>query len=369
MERSVNLYAGLLALTIVAWAVHFLTRRERLPNVEFIRIAAKPGRAGDSDDVEAFMKDSLGAIMKGYTQYSKHGKHFLLRTPTQVYLMASSSMLDEIRKAPESQLSQPAAANIIFQIKHTFHPGLLNDYYHFDVVRKSLTQNLPRIIGDLAAETRFALGRELGNSKGWQQSQVFHTATQMVTRISNRMMVGLELCRNEEYLLYSATYTKATFDAAAMLRNVPGPLKSLVMYFNTSHKSQQQIARKLMFPIIKQRLCKARSEFAKSEHRPNDALQWLLDITPPEKRDPELLLQRMIHINVTAIHATAVTLTECIFDLCRHPEIHAELRHEISEVLGNKSLSDAWTKVNVDRLVKLDSFIRESARLTPMSAG
>lgn len=98
-------------------------------------------------------------------------------------------------------------------------------------------------------------------------------------------------------------------------------------------------------------------------------MQWLLEITPREKRDPEILLQRMIHINVTAIHAPAVTVTECIFDLCRHPEIHEELREEIAEVLCNNARDKAWTKANVDRLVKLDSFIRESARLTPMSAG
>jgi len=98
-------------------------------------------------------------------------------------------------------------------------------------------------------------------------------------------------------------------------------------------------------------------------------VQWLLEITPPEKRDPEILLQRMIHINVTAIHAPAVTLTECMYDLCRHPEIHEELRSEIAEVLGRNPAGSVWTKANIDGLVKLDSFIRESARMTPMSAG
>jgi hypothetical protein len=97
-------------------------------------------------------------------------------------------------------------------------------------------------------------------------------------------------------------------------------------------------------------------------------VQWLLDITPVEKADPETLLQRMIHINVTAIHAPAVTLTEAIFDLCHHPEIHEPLRPEIAQVLGNKPAGMLWTKANIDRLVMMDSFMRESARLTPLSA-
>lgn len=182
-------------------------------------------------------------------------------------------MLEEIRKAPESQLSQPAAANIIFQIKHTFHPALLNDYYHFDVVRKSLTHKLPRIIGDLASETRYALDVELGRCKNWTQANVFQTSTEMVTRVANRMMVGPELCRNKDLLHYSATYTKATFDAAAMLRNVPNVLKSLVMYLNTTHKSQQEVARRILFPVIKQRLAEMDSYPASRDKtdKPNDA--------------------------------------------------------------------------------------------------
>lgn len=57
-----------------------------------------------------------------------------------------------------------------------------------------------------------------------------------------------------------------------------------------------------------------------------------------------------------------------MYDLCRHPEIHEELRDEIATVLGKKEGKVVWTRSNMDRLVKLDSFMRESTRLTPMSA-
>lgn len=193
--------------------------------------------------------------------------------------MAAPKMLDEIRKAPESHLSQPAAANIIFQIPHTFHPKLLNDYYHFDVVRKSLTQNLPRIISELVDETHFSLDAEIGKAEDWKQLKVFPLSTQLVTRIANRMMVGLELCRNDDFLHYSATYTKATFDAATMLRNVPEFLKPLMMWLNTSHKSQQQVARKLLVPLIKARLTTMENDVSKgpskdSSLNANDACKY-----------------------------------------------------------------------------------------------
>lgn len=81
-------------------------------------------------------------------------------------------------------------------------------------------------------------------------------------------------------------------------------------------------------------------------------------------------MHRLVHINVNAIHAPAYTITECVFDLCRHTEIHEELREEIAEVMGpQRGHSAGWSKDNLDRLLKLDSFIRESSRQTPMSAG
>ncbi|KAL2670352.1 hypothetical protein Neosp_014819 [[Neocosmospora] mangrovei] len=273
-DTPLALYAGILSFFTLAVVGLLSLRRERLPNAEFLRVVDKPGRGGQAEDVEAFMKNSLGAIMKGYNEYSKHGRHFLLRTPTQVYLMAPSTMLEEIRKIPDNMLSQPAAANIIFQIKHTFHSALLNDYYHFDVVRKSLTQNLPRIIGDLASETSYSFGAELGQCEDWTHAVVFQVCTALVTRVANRMMVGPELCRNKDLLHYSATYTKATFDAAAMLRNVPAILKPLVMRFNTSHRSQQEVARRILVPVIRERLSRMHPNTSSGDkqNKPNDAL-------------------------------------------------------------------------------------------------
>ncbi|KAK0645168.1 Ent-kaurene oxidase [Lasiodiplodia hormozganensis] len=277
-------------------------------------------------------------------------------------------MLDEIRKAPDTHLSQPAQAEVIFQMNHTLHHALSKDLYHFDVVRKKLMHALSSIIPDLIDETLYSLDAEVGTSPEWVNLPMYPVASKVVTRVANRMMVGLALCRNDEFLHYSGAFTKATFDAAAVLRNLPEMMKPLLMRFMTDHRQQQAIARKYLVPIIRQRIAVMERKTAEKAKLPNDSVTWLLELTPPEKRDPEILLQRLIHINVTSIHAPAVTLTECIYDLCRHPEIHEELRTEIDKVLGNNSSGSAWTKANVDRLVKLDSFIRESARMTPMSA-
>jgi hypothetical protein len=65
----VNTCSLLFFLPMVLWALNVLLRgKQRLPDVEFLRVCEKPGKAGDTDDVQAFLNDSMSAIMKGYKQ-------------------------------------------------------------------------------------------------------------------------------------------------------------------------------------------------------------------------------------------------------------------------------------------------------------
>lgn len=62
-------YLGAVSLVILLWATYTLVfQKPRLPDVEFLRICNKPGKAGDADDVKALLDDSLSAILKGYKQ-------------------------------------------------------------------------------------------------------------------------------------------------------------------------------------------------------------------------------------------------------------------------------------------------------------
>jgi Cytochrome P450 len=289
---------------------------------------------------------------------------------------------------PDNKLSQPAAANIIFQVKHNFHPELEADNYHFNVVRGKMTQGINQYLSDLVAETVHAFDVEVGSDiSEWRELRTWALVSKLVTRMTNKMLIGSPLCRNEEYLQLSCDITPTVFDTAVKIRNYPDFVKSIMMYFMKTKEQQLKIARKHLLPIIKERLTLLANPAAQEKDtKPVDtcksslidifwcssveirSVQWLLDMSPPGKRNPEILMQRLLHLNVNAIHAPAYTVTECMVDLCRHPEIHEELRAEIEEVLGNKSGANTWTKENLDRLVKLDSFIRESSRLTPISA-
>ncbi|OAL53509.1 cytochrome P450 [Pyrenochaeta sp. DS3sAY3a] len=354
---------------IAIWFIKQLLVKQPLPNVPFLRICDKPGVPGDKDDVQAFLADSYSALMKGYRKYNQQGKHFLLRTPKQVFCMVAPSHIDEIRKAAPTKLSHKAAGNTIFQTSHTLHPALQDDQSHFQVVSRALTPALNTQLMDLVDEAKIVFSEQIGEPKEWKNLNTWQSSFGMLGQVTNRLLATKELCRDPEFVKWSASYSKSIFGGAVLVRNYPKFLRTLAMYWWTDVAEKKATARKYFMPIIKERLqaealYKAQGRLAEwNKIKSQDSSKSLRF----NNRNPEILLYKAMHLNVTGVHTPCVVWVELIHDLCRHPEIHDELRDEIAEVFSGVA-DGKWTKENLIKLVKLDSFIRESSRCSPLSA-
>jgi len=75
---------------------------------------------------------------------------------------------------------------------------------------------------------------------------------------------------------------------------------------------------------------------------------------------------------LAAIHTTTMATTAAIYDLAAHPEYIPLLRDEIEQVLnedGNDVDGAGFKKLkksSMPKLWKLDSFLKESQRFTPV---
>jgi cytochrome P450 len=58
------------------------------------------------------------------------------------------------------------------------------------------------------------------------------------------------------------------------------------------------------------------------------------------------------------------TFTQVLFDLATRPEYVQPMRDEVESVIEE----EGWSKAAVDKLRKLDSFVKESLRLSPISS-
>lgn len=102
-----------------------------------------------------------------------------------------------------------------------------------------------------------------------------------------------------------------------------------------------------------------------SYEKPKDLLQGMVDLDPRRPDDQfghNFLVQALI-----SRMAPAMTMAHALIDLSLHPEAIDELRKEIVEVMGRDGEGLSNLRASLAKLDKMDSFFRESVRMTPLS--
>lgn len=212
------------------------------------------------------------------------------------------------------------------------------------------------------------------DTQAWKEIVVFDNLMEIIPRAVNRMMVGLPLCRNSEYLGAMKGFANSVIAVATLfLRFTPQWLKPIVGHIVAlpSHYHYRTTA-KYTLPIIKQRLAdvKRKGEDPTFQwEEPNDYISWHINIAMAEDRQdeltPDMISRRLMPLNFAAIHTTTLTITNCLFDLISaDPSKHylEGIREEAERVLAEEG--GQWTKAGLARCHRADSTIRESMRIS-----
>jgi len=129
------------------------------------------------------------------------------------------------------------------------------------------------------------------------------------------------------------------------------------MLSNLPSQIQQEI--EFIRPMVQERFAKM-EEYGKDwDDKPNDMLMWLMTEATGVERSIEGFARRMLIINFAAIHATSATITQVLYRLLANPEYLEPLREEVDAVIRE----EGWTKAGIDKMYKIDSFLRETQRL------
>lgn len=151
-----------------------------------------------------------------------------------------------------------------------------------------------------------------------------------------------------------------------ILRHVPGPIKPILgpVLSLPAHWHHRAYA-KVLIPEIERR--QATYANATKDEKPNDFLQWQIDRSAtcdiPGESEPITIAARLLAMNFAAIHTTTFSITQTIFDLvASSPEVVDTLRDESGAALA--STGNEWTKATIQQLIKHDSTLRESTRLS-----
>jgi hypothetical protein len=230
----------------------------------------------------------------GSLQYP--GSPFLLAiNPPRVVL--PMSMFKEVIELPEEDMSFRELVHFMFDGKHT-HLGENVDEL-VSAIRIDLTKSIGGLMPILQEEARIAFATVMKDVKeSWTAVPAQPYALQIVSRLSGRIFVGPELCRQPEYLRTSTMFTAD----AAMVRNdlqqYNQILRPWVAPFLSSLKRVQihlQDAKSWMDPVIRD-ILSVTSEKPKIVAAGSRGawISWLLKYLPDhEKTSTKLGLMQM----------------------------------------------------------------------------
>lgn len=127
---------------------------------------------------------------------------------------------------PDDVLDQNEVNRDFLQADHTMlHKKVIFDSVHGEVIKKELTRGLGEFTGAVIEEIDYAFRLAWGvDTKEWRAVVTYDTMSEIISRISNRVLVGLPLCkcgrnpisipltpfagRNEDYLYNSSRFAR-----------------------------------------------------------------------------------------------------------------------------------------------------------------
>ncbi|KAG6829008.1 hypothetical protein H0H92_005985 [Tricholoma furcatifolium] len=315
-----------------------------------------------------YIYNARNMVQEGYKKYP--GAAFKIpRISGWTVVVSGHQMIDEIRKASDENISFREAAvddeinNTplqLIQTQYTMGPEVRWDAFHVDVVKTSLTRSLAERFSHVQDEIVSAFNEYIPATEDWTPVRALPTIMKIVSRSSNRLFVGLPLCRDPDYRDLNITFTVDVAKAARIINLFPDFLKPLAGRYFTNVEPQIQRAIRHLRPIIEERIQKE-AEYGKDwPGKPNDALSWLLDLAEGERRTVRNLTMRILVINFAAIHTTSMIL----YDLAANPSFVPALREEVEAVIAQ----DGYSKLSLHKMVKVDSFVKESQRLGGIGA-
>ncbi|PNY27401.1 Dihydromonacolin L monooxygenase LovA [Tolypocladium capitatum] len=232
------------------------------------------------------------------------------------------------------------------------------------VIKKDLNRQLAKVTVPLAEETALSLNELFTVDTEWNTINLRQSILRLVARVSSRVFLGKQLCRNEAWLRVTREYTVVVFRAATQLRMYPSWIQPLVHWFLPSCRQARafvKAARSVIQPVIddrKRQKMEAKALGKKLEEF-DDAIEWFERESRDHEYDAAII---QLSISIAAIHTTTDLTCQTLTDIAQNPHILKGLREEIISVLSE----NGWEKTSLYKMKLLDSVIKESQRLKPI---
>ncbi|KAJ5379969.1 uncharacterized protein N7496_002397 [Penicillium cataractarum] len=296
----------------------------------------------------------------------KHKDAFYMVTDNGVEMIIHPKYANEIRNDERFSISAYNEQSFHGRIPgfEMFKENIVEEQLFINAVRSRLTRSLGKLLGPISEEVTSAL-RQHWTDK-WHRISLHSTVLPVIAQQSSRVFLGEELCHNADWLRITVNHTVSFFMAVEALRVWPKILRPLAAKFSPMCKNLRaeiEEARRIITPILENRRAQrqAHSKYAAST-KPDDLIEWLEETADGRSYDAA---GAQLKISVAAIHTTSDLLTQTLFNIADNPALIRDLRRETMSTVG----THGWKKATLYNMKLMDSVLKETQRLKPISIG
>ncbi|KAF9230013.1 cytochrome P450, partial [Melanogaster broomeanus] len=311
-----------------------------------------------------FVTNASDIIQEGYKKH-KGGAFKVVNMYSWLVIVSGTRYVDDIRNASDDELSNMEAINdasseTTMKFEYTLGHDVHYNPYHVQFMRSQLTRGLGTLYPAIRDEVVTAFEEVLdlrGNGK--LDVPAFAAVQKIVCRTSNRIFVGLPLCRDPDWIDLNIRFTFDAIKGGIIIGLFPKFMAPLVARFMTNVPETNRRAVKHLGPIIEERLKHLEENGNAWADKPHDLISWLMDEAEGSERTIKAWTQRVLAVNFAAVHVSAHSFTQALYNLATNPQYIQPLREEVESVVA----TEGWSKDALGKMYKIDSFLRESQRI------
>ncbi|KAI3317087.1 cytochrome P450 oxidoreductase GliF [Xylariaceae sp. AK1471] len=293
---------------------------------------------------------------------------FLAVNKRHSFVIYPRQCFDELKRLPEHTASAKGffhAANYgDWSLIGTETPALLK------TIMADLTRSLPARVFNRQQDTRMAFDAVVGYCPDWKPFNMMMTAFEVVAQINACSFVGRDLGCNRKWVRAVMMSPLVIHVAVTLLNACPPLLRPLMqpLLFLPTLKNQWDM-RRLLTPMLQNDMksfSEAKDKKKMLQPRTEGDIPFtafLLSRYKAAEATIRQLVTDYVLVSFDSTPSTASALYHVLCELAQHPEAVEVMRQELDEMMVDGKLPTT----HLQELKRMDSFLRESFRMHPVS--
>lgn len=348
----------------------FFSKRRRTQNLDdfpTVGCSFGPSRCFSNFYVGAsrFLVDAPGVLKEGYEKYGNRPFKVATMLRWTVVLTDPQHMM-EIANAAEEDLSFREAMKDIMGVDDALKINVGSPDHDLlaELLKSHIARNATKICAEVQDELLVSLETVLGNeSDDWTSIPALSTVSRIMVQTWQRFFVGYPLCRSSEWSSLVAKIHKDVAISSVIRRLVPSWTFPFFARLTSNLEANVDRATILLGTAVE--ACTSEvDEYATPNEQKFDFLARLVRRSTGEDSLLRNLTTRLLGFTIAVSSTPSNTLTHALYHLATNPEFAQVLRDEVDPIVQH----DGWNIQSVAKMNKIDSFLRESARINGVSS-